>query len=522
VDVYERLSGRDASELDGGQLEALADAAWLLCRLEESTAARQQSYVRYLDAGENGPAARTAWRLFWEGVYTREAAVAMGWLRRARRHLASMPEAAEHGLVALADAELALNRGRLEQAAASALRAIEVADRHRAQGIVALGLTLHGRILIAQGDREEGLACLDEAMTLVLGGRLDDYFAGAVYCAVIAECRDLADIRRGSEWTDAARAWCAALQATTPFHGICRIHRGEILCLRGAWEEAESEIRAAGDELATFKPGSAAEAFYALGELHRRQGDISAAEDAFLRAHQLGRDPHPGLAYVRVAQGRPETASSALRAALAGESGAPMQRARLLTAYVETLLSAGEVSLATDAADELTSIARVLDSPAVDASAAAARGSVRLASGDPGGAIADLRTSCAVWRDLGMPYEEAQTRLLIGGATRALGDEEGAVREIDAAVHAFERLGARTELQRAVTILGPSAFPAGLTTREVEVLRLVAAGRTNRDIATELVISEHTVSRHLHNIFTKLGVSSRAAATAFAFEHRLA
>jgi ATP/maltotriose-dependent transcriptional regulator MalT len=512
----------DPAGLDAGQLEALADASWLLCRLDEATAARQQSYVRYLDVGENGPAARTAWRLFWESVYVGERAVALGWLRRARRHLAALPEAAEHGFVALADAELALNRGELDEAASSARRAIEVGDRHRAQGIVALGLTLHGRILVAQGRRDEGLACLDEAMTLVLSGQLDDYFSGAVYCALIAECREIADIRRGSEWTDAARAWCAALPATTPFHGICRIHRGEILCLRGAWEEAESELRTAGDELAAYKPGSAAEAYYALGELHRRRGDFSAAEVAFLRAHELGRDPHPGLALVRLAQCRTATASSALRAALADESGAPMERARLLAAYVETLLGAGDVSLAADAADELTSIAAAVDGPALLASAAVARGRVRLAKGDPLAAFADLRTAGGVWRELGLPYEEAQTRLMIGVATRALGDEEGASREIEAASHAFEMLGARADLQRAATLLAPTALPAGLTARELDVLRLVAAGKTNRDIAAELVISEHTVARHLQNIFTKLGVSSRAAATAFAVEHQLA
>jgi hypothetical protein len=212
VDDYRRLSGLDLAGLAAAQLEALADAAWMVCRLEESMATRQQAYVRYLETRENRPAARVAWRLFWDHLYRGETVVAMGWLRHARRHLAAIPEEAEHGFVSLADAELALNRGSLDHAEASARNAVEVGDRHGAQGIVALGLTLQGRVLIAQGRHDEGCTSLDEAMTLVVSGQLDDFFAGAVYCIVIAECREIADIGRGSEWTEAARAWCASLR----------------------------------------------------------------------------------------------------------------------------------------------------------------------------------------------------------------------------------------------------------------------------------------------------------------------
>jgi tetratricopeptide (TPR) repeat protein len=364
VDDYRRLSGLDLAGLAAEELEALADAAWMVCRLEESIATRQQAYVRYLQTSENRPAARVAWRLFWDHLYRGDTIVAMGWLRRARRHLAAMPEEVEHGFVALADAELALNRGSLDQAEASARDAVEVGDRHGAQGIVALGLTLQGRILIAQGRHDEGCASLDEAMTLVLSGQLDDYFAGAVYCIVIAECREIADIGRGFEWTEAARTWCASLPATTPFHGICRVHRGEILCLRGAWDEAEAEIRTASDELAVFKPRSAAEAFAALGELCRRRGDYEGAEGAFRRAHELGGDPQPGLALVRLAQGHAAAASTALGGALSDRSTPPMRRAQLLAAQVEVALTTGDVALARAAAGELCSVADVLDRPA--------------------------------------------------------------------------------------------------------------------------------------------------------------
>jgi len=312
------------------------------------------------------------------------------------------------------------------------------------------------------------------------------------------------------------------LPATTPFHGICRVHRGEILCLRGAWEEAEAEIRTAGDELAAFKPRSAGEAFAALGELCRRRGDFAGAEEAFRRARELGGDPQPGLALVRLAQGDATAASTALRGALADTSRSPIERAQLLAAQVEAALTTGDVALAQDAVGELCSIAEGLDRPAAYARARLARGAVRLANNDLSSAMADLRAACAIWRDLGLPYEEAQTRLLIGAAAKELGDEEGATLEIQAACIGFERLGAGADLSRATAFLDGAPRPAGLTAREVDVLRLVAAGRTNREIAAELVISEHTVGRHVQNIFTKLGVSSRAAATAFAVEHHLA
>lgn len=522
VDDYRRLSGLDLAGLAAEELEALADAAWMVCRLEESMVTRQQAYVRYLETRENRPAARVAWRLFWDHLYRGETVVAMGWLRRARRHLAAIPEEAEHGFVALADAELALNQGSLDQAEASAGNAVEVGDRHGAQGIVALGLTLQGRVLIAQGRHDEGCASLDEAMTLVVSGQLDDFFAGAVYCIVIAECREIADIGRGSEWTEAARAWCASLPVITPFHGTCRVHRGEILCLRGAWDEAEAEIRTAGDELAVFKPRSAAEAFVALGELCRRRGDYTGAEDAFRRAHGLGGDPQPGLALVRLAQGHAAAASTALGGALSDTSTPPMNRAQLLAAQVEVALTTGDIALAQAAAGELCSIADQLDRPAAHARAKLARGAVRLANQDAGGAMADLRAACTIWCDLGLPYEEAQTQLLIGAAAKQLGDEEGALLAIRAACAGFERLGARADLRRATAWLDRPPTPAGLTARELDVLRLLAAGKTNQQIAADLVISGHTAGRHVQNIYTKLGVSSRAAATAFAVEHHLA
>ena len=305
VDTYDRLSASDPADLTPADLEALADSAWLVCRLDESLVARQHAYAGYLETRDEQSAARAAWRMFWDHLYNGDKVVALGWLRRARRHVAAIPEGAEHGYVALADAELALNRGLPGEAAAHAARAVEIGTRHDTQSIVAFGLTLHGRALIAQGRLDEGCASMDEAMTLVLSARLDAFFTGAVYCTVIAECRDVADLRRAAEWTDAASAWCSSLPVVTPFHGICRIHRGEVLGLRGAWTQAEAEIRTAGDELAAFKPRSAAEALYALAEIQRRRGDLAGAEHSFLRARaRPGPTARPGARAARAGPDR--------------------------------------------------------------------------------------------------------------------------------------------------------------------------------------------------------------------------
>jgi DNA-binding CsgD family transcriptional regulator len=520
AEAYERLRTLDPAGLEPRDLEGLADAAWWLSRADESVAARQRAYAGYTAAGEDPRAAWCAGRLCIEHFFRGEAALAAGWLMRAQRLLRDHPERVQHGYLAAAESTLALARRESDEAVARAERATEVGLRFGDPDLVAMGIHLHGLGLIDAGRVAEGMALLDEAMTSVVAGELGTYFTGVVYCNVIAACLEVSDVGRLGEWNEAARQWCDSLPADAPFPTICRVNRAEAASLRGAWPEAEAEATRATREV-QFNPRVAARAFYETGEIRRRIGNLAGAEEAFARAHELGLQPQPGLALLRLAQGKPDAALRALRAALADEPAGRPRRARLLAAQVETALAAGDLDTAGQAGRELDEIAGRLGTPALDAAAATARGALQLAEGDLPAALESLRTACATWQELRLPYETAQARRLYGTALRRAGSEEDALLELRAALAAFQRLGAAVDAARTAALLGGEELPRGLTAREAEVLRLVAAGKTNREVAAALVISEHTVARHVQNIFAKLDVSSRSAATAFAFEHGL-
>ena len=385
-----------------------------------------------------------------------------------------------------------------------------------------MAIHTQGIVLILVGDVAGGVALLDEAMTSVVSGQLTRSSPGIVYCNVIGTCLEIADVRRADQWSEAARAWCETLPPESPFPGMCRVNRAEVARLRGAWSEAEAEATRASEELMGFDPMAAAQAFYETGEIRRRMGNLAGAEECFARAREIGSDPQPGLALLRFTQGDAEGALRALQssASTAGESR--LQRARLLAALVDVAIAVPDLDAAAEAADHLSELAAGSAPLILQAMASTAAGAVRLAQGDAPAAVDSLRGAGAMWRELRLPYEAAQARVQYGLALRAAGDEDDAQLELRAAVSAFERLGADPDARTAAGSLpAKDALPGGLTAREAEVLRLVAAGKSNRDIATELVISEHTVARHLQNMFVKLGVSSRSGATAFAFEHDL-
>jgi ATP/maltotriose-dependent transcriptional regulator MalT len=463
-----------------------------------------------------------AGRLCVEHFTRREPTVAGGWLMRAQRHLRQEPECVEHGFLAMIEANVARFTGDPERALGLARKATHIGQRFGDRDLIALGIHLEGLAHIASGRVPEGVALLDEAMTSVLAGEVSSLFSGVVYCDVIEACLELGDVGRAGEWSDAARAWCETIPAESHFPGLCRINRAEVAILRGAWREAEEEASRAADELMRLDPGASGAAWNVAGEARRRAVNLDGAEEAFTRARDLGFEPQPGSALLRLAQRNVDAARSALQVAIAAEPGNPLRRAKLLSARVDVALDAGELEEASVAVEELEAIAHAFPTAALTATVDTARGALLLARADAPAALERLRRACRSWQDLRLPYEAAQARMLCGQAARAVGDEDGGRAELRAAIAAFERLGATRDAALAAMLLeGRGDLPGGLTEREAEVLRLVAAGKSNRQIAGELVISEHTVARHVQNIFTKLNVSSRSAATAFAFEHRL-
>jgi ATP/maltotriose-dependent transcriptional regulator MalT len=521
-EVYEILSDCDRDALGGEDLEMLSDAAWWLCLGDDYLDARRRAYSAYLREGNLQRAVFSAWHLFYEHLFRGEASVASGWLKRAQRHLLDQPESVMHGYVAFADADLAHGAGELDDALSHVRRATEIGRRFDDPNLVAMGIQMEGAVLMTQGKVEEGAALLDEAMASVIGEEVSSFFAGWIYCYVLAACHRAGDLRRAGEWTDAAMRWCESLSASSIYHGICRVHHVEIMGLRGAIAEAERQALVACDELAKWYPSIAAEALYLCGELRRRIGDFAGAEESFSRAHGEGRDPHPGLALLRLAQGRPEAGVMGLRDAVAQDSPDRLSRSRLLEAQCEIAIATGDLDSARIAADELDAIATDFGtSPALRALADGTRGAQLLAEGEAEAAGACARRAWTIWQELGVPYEAARARLLLGMSARHSGDEDTARLEIEAAKAAFAKLGTLPDAERAEALLSESDSSHGLTQRELEVLRLVVAGKSNKELAAELVISEHTVARHLSNIFGKLGVSSRAQATAFALEHEI-
>jgi ATP/maltotriose-dependent transcriptional regulator MalT len=517
-DAATALEITDDPGLDAHRLDLLADAAWWLGRLDECTRAREAAYRAFDELGDAERAGQCAVWLYEHHAFTGRSAMAGAWLRRARRWLADAPGSPAYGALVLREAEVAHGRGDLDQARTMADEVVDLARRLRSADLEAEALQTAGRVLIDQGAPEEGLGLLDEAMLLAVEGRLGPYSTGKVYCSMISACEDLGDDDRAAEWTDATQRW-AERHPFCIFPGICRVHRAGVLKRRGALAEAEHEAARACEELRHSRPVASAAAWAEVGDICRRLGELDRAEAAFATAQEISGAPCAALALLRLAQGRVAEASTISRGCL-DQAHAPVARIALLPGYVQILVAAGELAAATGALAELTRLLDGFDVPSGRAALQVARGRVALADGDAGAARVALQDALLRWQALQVPYEAATTSTLLGQALREGGDDEGAAAAFAAAAALFDQIGARTVEDPTAAGTG-GALPAGLTEREVEVLQLVADGLTNQEIATALTLSAKTISRHLSNIFTKIDVTSRAAATAFAFEHDL-
>jgi DNA-binding CsgD family transcriptional regulator len=514
-DAFVRADSETALEAE--DLELLTTATLMLGRDDDATAVLERAHHRYLERGETRRAVRAA---TWIGINLATRGLvgpATGWLGRAQRLLEQEPgESPEQGYLLLPLVFRHEAAGELEKAAAVAGEAAAIGQRFGDADLFAIGLHAQGHMLVTAGHVQEGLALLDEAMVTATTGDLSPFVIGIVYCGVILACQAVFEVGRAREWTLALTEWTDRQPDLVAFTGRCRVHRAEILQLGGSWVDALDEAQRACERFVETSNPAAGVAYYRHGELLRLRGDFAAAEDAYREASRYGWEPQPGLAQLRLAQGKREAALSAIRRATA-ETTEPLKRAALLPAQVEIALDAGETDEARRACAELEELATRYQSAMLVAMVAYAYGAVALAEGNFQSALVGLRRAQQAWIDLDAPYEVARTRVLLARVCSALGDAEAAALEAESAGAIFRDLEAAPDLARLET----PRDEHGLSRREIQVLRLVAAGKSNREIATELVISEHTVARHVQNIYTKLHVSSRAAATAFAFEHDL-
>ena len=531
ADARDALLTADAERaLCAEDLERLAMAAGLIGKEEEQLKALERAHHAHLAAGDELRAARVA---FWSGyrlLPLGEPGRAQAWFARAQRIVdRARADCVERGYLLLPTAARLMSSGTSkDEGHALATRACEIGERFADCDLVALARVLIGRSMLLAGDVERGLAYLDEAMLGAASSELSPSVTGLIYCHVISACSKVYALDRAREWTAALSEWCEAQPQLGGFAGTCLVHRAELMELGGAWSDAiEAAHHAERCMSATSDPRAPADACYQRAEIHRLRGEFSSAEAAYAQASSGGREPLPGLALLRLAQGRCDLAASAMRRVLVTCSDR-LQRARYLPAHADVMLAAGELDTAREARDELCAIAAAFDTPVLRAIADQTAAAVALAEGAPHTVVEPLRGALHLWQRVGAPYLAARVHVQLGRAFRELGDEDGAQLEWTAAREAFEALGAAPDLSALQTLAGragerspPASAAHGLSARELQVLRMVAAGKTNRVIATELHLSEKTVDRHVSNIFGKLDVSSRAAATAFAYEHGL-
>ena len=522
VSAYRTLSDLNESDLSAGDFAALATTAYLLGQRNDCIQALQRAYQTNLDQRDPLSAVRSALWLATVLVEGGEVAIGSGWVARAQRLLGEVEgDVVERGYLLDMQGIGHVMKGEFAEAAGLAPQITDYGRRFHDPDLLAAGLSFEGRLTIYSGRVADGLRLLDEAMVGVLAGEVSSIYSGLVYCSAIEACQEVSELGRAGEWTHALTTWCKSQPGIVAFTGQCAVHRGQLMRLHGAYAEALAELeRAAARYAAAGGHPAVGLASYERGEVHRIRGEYAAADAAYDDAAANGHPAQPGRVLLWLGQGRLNEASAASRRLLAGANG-PVQRSGVLPAVVEVSVTASDVEAAAAAVQELAQLAGSFGCPALLAAADAASAQVALARGDGAAALAAAWEGLERWARLEAPYEAARCRALLGRALRLLGDEASAVGDLTAARRTFAGLGAAPAEHEVADLLGRAEAPCGLSPREVEVLRLVAAGKSNPEIAAMLFLSERTVARHLSNIFTKLDVGSRTAAAAFAYAHRL-
>lgn len=523
-DAYAFLvSANESGDLEADDLELLAKAAYLTGKGTDCKDFWSQAHQKFLNQQNKERAIHSA---FWIGLllfFQGDHAQGSGWLGRAGRLAEEhKKDCAEAGFLLIPQGLQQLRKGEPENAYNLFHKAAEIGSRFGNSDLITLGRLGSGQAFIGQNKIDEGTALFDEIMVAVVSGEVSPIVAGIVYCAVIETCQKIYDLQRAIEWTDALSRWCESQPDLIPYRGQCLVRRAEIMQMHGEWPDAMNEVERACQLSPASSPPATGEAFYRQAELYRLQGRYSKAEKAYRQANERGRNPHPGLALMRLTQGKTEAAKKAILQ-VENEAQDRIKRSRILPAFIEIMLAANEKGLAKDKADELTDIAEALDAPYLKALACCAEGQVLLANENSRNALKKLRKSRSLLKGIRASYESAQTQVLIGLACRQLGDEDTADMELDTARRIFQQLGAIPDKEKTESLLNknPSTKFHGLTPRELEVLQILATGKTNKEIAGKLFISERTVDRHVSNILGKLNLGSRSAATAYAYEHEL-
>lgn len=515
-EAYEAFArAEEVGRLSTEDILAWADAAWWLGRADHALELAELGHRRLLGEGKRTRAAIEAINLGFLLTLRGELSTGSGWLHRARSLAERARDDPATGYLIQLDAEDALDNGDIDAAITLARQAQDFGRRLSDAALVALSLMTEGNARLRAGSVSEAMMLFDEVMLPVQVGAIPPEHVGNLYCRMIDVCWQLVDLRRARKWTAATQRWCLQFDSAVMFSGICRMHRVQLQQLAGDWDAAAADARTVCSELTDMNVGVVAEGHYLLGDLLRLRGSRKEAAVAYRRAHELGRDPQPGMALLRAASD-PAAALISLQTALAGSRERDYRIAPLLRAAVAVAVAVQDLAAAREALDELTKVAGIWKTDGLRAAAAQAQGTVVLAAGEAVDAVAPLREAVRLWHELHAPYESAMARALLAEAYTLLGDDETGRLELDAAAATLERLGAAADLERLGRRRSDAVRPGGLTSREAEILTLVAEGVTNRQAGDVLVISEKTVARHLANIYLKLGVSTRTAAAAWA------